>query len=264
MRKLSKKQAAGLALLALIPLFVLVYNAVESYGRARVHDADLLLERQALPRSRNALGYLDRAYRELNRENPAWDASLDESTDSALLVALMEKHQNALSLLEQALELGTLQVPAYDLLVRVHARGEYEMGQLLGLRARLRGLEGKPLEATEDALRILRLGDMLVRAQDGLGDYGTADELRRMGLAALREHVAQDVSASTLKSILQRVQAFEPDTDVFRESVQLQYSTISSIFDDPVRFRAEVDRIYQSLQFWGKAGEAPKLALHSR
>ena len=33
MRKLSKKQAAGLALLALIPLFVLVYNAVESYGR---------------------------------------------------------------------------------------------------------------------------------------------------------------------------------------------------------------------------------------
>ena len=100
MRKLSKKQAAGLALLALIPLFVLVYNAVESYGRARVHDADLLLERQALPRSRNALGYLDRAYRELDRENPAWDASLDESTDSALLVALMEKHQNALSLLE--------------------------------------------------------------------------------------------------------------------------------------------------------------------
>ena len=135
-------------------------------------------------------------------------------------------------------------------------------GSYLGLRARLRGLEGKPLEATEDALRILRLGDMLVRAQDGLGDYGTADELKRMGLAALREHVA--VSASTLKSILQRVQAFEPDTDVFRGSVQLQYSTSSSIFDDPVRFRAEVDRIYQSLQFWGKAGEAPKLALHSR
>ena len=138
------------------------------------------------------------------------------------------------------------------------------MGQLHGLRARLRELEGKPLVSTEDALRILRFGDMLVRAQDGLGDYGTADELKRMGLAALLEHVAQDVSASTLKSILHRVQAFEPDTGVFRESVQLQYSTISSIFDDRVRFRAEVDRIYQSLQFWGKAGEAPKLALHSR
>ena len=205
-------------------------------------DDDLRVTRETLPGDQNAFRLIQDA-----AHNLKWPEEQDEQLRGGNREAMMEvltQNQEALTLLDQGLAIGRLQVPEETpgSELSIDPRSWMRLGRLLGFRVRLNVDTGRTSGAFDDAFDLLRFGHMVEGAQGGMFVYLLGNNLKSQGLAELRELLSQEnLSSEFLQPIVESLELLRPQEQSFLETLQQEYTYMATVIENPSQIGSDGD-----------------------
>ena len=205
-------------------------------------DDDLRVTRETLPGDQNAFRLIQDA-----AHNLKWPKEQDEQLRGGNREAMMEvltQNQEALTLLDQGLAIGRLQVPEETpgSELSIDPRSWMRLGRLIGFRVRLNVDTGRTSGAFDDAFDLLRFGHMVEGAQGGMFVYLLGNNLKSQGLAELRELLSQEnLSSEFLQPIVESLELLRPQEQSFLETLQQEYTYMATVIEKPSQIGSDGD-----------------------
>jgi len=191
-------------------------------------DEDLQPIRQDIPDEENAFSYWTRAAEKLYwpESEDVSGMALGEHWDEELATRILERNEEALDLLEQALARGRCQVPVSDYMAEdiPSLLPLVRSAVLLLVRARALFNAGDESQAFEEAMKVVRLGQMLEGLGGSLVHYFCGSLAKEMALGQLRGFAATThVEARVLKKYVDELRAYTADTNGLVNALRIEY-----------------------------------------
>jgi len=230
-----KKKA--LLLLALPALAILVGGWVLLRDEPPHDDFDLRNYRRAVKEEENGFALLETILiavewpEDWEEQAPLFGHS--KTFDRKRAAEFAAENASIFEKVDRCLAMADLQVPPAETLgdSRVDSEGLRRLCHALESRSRLRIEEGKPEDAYEDAMRLVRLGSRLQRAQGPLIDYLGGLNAQGMGIWRLVQMAARGELPPRLLALGARELRSEFHGDALRDALRAEHVAFSGDLD---------------------------------
>jgi hypothetical protein len=233
----KKKILIALAVLVVILVVAVVVITMDA---APPDDSDLLPRREEIADERNAYPVLQEACEKLYWPTgaTALEAWLDtDAWDDNYMRELLERNEEALQLIDQALQRPELQVPevtafGYD----IEYLGAWRaVARLLRIAAHAHARNGNYRAAADAALQDVRLGTMVQHGDGALIHYLVGLAIEQVGLAAVRQTLTRGgAPADVLQHAADMIADLPSPVPAMKSTIKTEYVLINDGMDEQV------------------------------
>ncbi len=239
MKRGTKIVLAIIAVLVLLPIIVVIVMSCIP-DEPPPNDADLRITWVDIPDEENAVYHFGLAAEKLwcpeENEELIWDMLEDEAKwDTAFVEELIDNNRATFADLERGLACFQSQLPERtwsDLVLPKLSRWR-QVARLASLRASFLQRSGKEKEAFDEAMKIVKLGHMIIGSKGGLIHYLTGVTCKGIGLKKLRAMLPQtSLDPASLTHYVRELQAYRASDQALADALRAEYMAAANGIDD--------------------------------
>jgi hypothetical protein len=194
-----------------------------------VNDASLRPTREEIPADQNAFATLEQAATQVwwPEESNAAIYELVKATnwDSAFAAKALANNQQALQLLDKAMQMPSLQVPEVQMLQELpYLSGWKRLSQVALIRANATWRAGRELEAFQQAMALVRLGRRMQESKGAVLHYLVGTAVKAQGLSWMRARAhSTRLTPQQLAGIVAELEAIPSGSTALAETLRVEY-----------------------------------------
>ena len=246
----------GFSFVVGIALASAAYYFTSTRDEAPPKDDDLRLARVEISDEENAFGLLEQAAEKVYwpeeepKEEQLYKILAGETWDSQLVDELIEKNQESLRLLEIGLARIDLRIPPISGIdyEAGYLYGWTRLGQTCALRATWLFKRGQEKEAFDQAMKLVRFGNMVEGCGGSLIHGWVGVALKGIGLGRLRSIVKETtLEADSVSPYVRALAEYAVDEQALADCLRVEYMVAAGIIDDLVSGKQKPEALFDDV-----------------